>query len=383
MLQIPVTISAADLDKFKQNPFWKQKLENIQEVATDGLKVSQEELFAYAIFYEWADLPGWRTYDDMVQLLASRRQRFEDYVNVAEKNLKLTRPPVRDIIESIGVGATLALSARILGLTNADFRKIAETNKYSTLDYELNLLSSDGREIFNVEAKGTHDNASLAVHRKSIRNKKADPRRTGNKTNRILQIGVVADLTYQRKKKPTQLYLLDPPVIEEVTDPKQIRLVNRLKYYLTELRWISKGQITTALSQRVIDIELVGDNWRIFDKSGLTDMYGSKIKLGSNIADTIHFLGDVKAHGRIYDLQLKKGSLIDGEIDSLRKKPIRLYFRGLHRRVLLALVEQDFDQILEMQFGQQHLHLFSKIALSGKLELLQSGLVVGEFKNYG
>jgi len=263
MIEIPVEISEGDLELFASpdNPLC-QWSNHFQELAKEGLRVDEEELFAYAIFVEWVDSPGWNTYKDLALRLPNRRERFEEYVHCGDgSSICLTRPPTRDICEALGVGATLTLTARVLGLTNADFSKIPETSKHRTLDYEHPLRASNGNQLIRVEAKGTHDGKSVSAQKASIKEKKAtlrDDTEYGGHSE--CMIGVIFDLQYKRSRGYSRLIVMDPPADQVFLDPDFVQLVNRLYYYSMELSHISRGQLSVALANRARDVEALESN---------------------------------------------------------------------------------------------------------------------------
>ncbi|MCP3964417.1 MAG: hypothetical protein GY719_41850 [bacterium] len=380
MIQFPVEIDYDEIERFRapDNPLseWAQKLIELNE---NGLSIDEEELFAYAVFVEWTNQPGWSTYTDLARKMPNRRARFEEYLESAEgRSIRLIRPPTRDVSEALGVGATLSLTAELLGLTNADFRKIRETSRRKTHDYEHPLRASTGSQIIRVEAKGTHDGKSVSSQRASIREKKHEERhRASQEGYTEALLGVICDLQYERLRGPTRLLVYDPPADLTLTDPSFVRLVNRLRYYSAELSRITRGHLAVALANRVRDVEALGKNWRDLDGLPLLSARGEPIAVYTSMADSLRTAFGGVFNGRLYDLRLTKSAL-RGTPRSVLEAPPRLYFRGLAHEVLTALAKQDFGALLRLHFPRRNYRMYGKF--EGELHLLPSGLTVGILK---
>jgi hypothetical protein len=380
MIKIPVEIDEHDLELFSDPENLLCEWSNhFHELVKEGLKMDEEELFAYAIFVEWADSPGWNTYKDLARKLPNRREQFEEYVHSEEgSSICLTRPPTRNICEALGVGATLTLTARVLGLTNADFRRIPETSKHKTLDYEHPLRASNGNQLIRVEAKGTHDGKSVASQRASIKEKKASQRdATEYDQHSECMIGVIFDLQYKRPRGSSRLIVLDPPADQGFLDPAFVQLVNRLNYYSKEVAHISRGQLAVALANRTRDVEALKSNWRALDGLQLLSSRGQPVSVYETTGDWVRSVDGTVFNGRLYDLRLTEEAR-RGPLSEIREKPARLYFRGLIHQSLKLLAKQDFEALRQLRFDQRTFRISGRF--DGEIKLLPSGLAVGLLK---
>ncbi len=370
----------------QSNPLHKH-IERITELANRGLHISEEELFSYALFYEWADEPGWRTYKDLASKLPDRRKRFDDYVRGTGTSVVLRRAPVRDISESLGIGASLAVASRIIGVTSADFEKISETSKNKTLDFEYTLRGTNGVEITQVEGKGMHDGKGMAVHRARLAGKKDEARGSRSGSTPLGLLGTLCDIQF-RGRNESRIFLQDPPGGGIDIDPIWYRLLLRLKYYHQELSKFSTGRLVVALANRIRTIEVMrAKDWTSLDGVALVGPRGEDVKVGKQFATTLKVRGSKRwgqqsAFGRVYDLRLTQEIRENRrvELDQIHEMEQRLYFRGLDRQVVVALALQDFERILALKYDDEDVMVSDRYR-AGRLTRLSSGLVVGVIRD--
>lgn len=339
------------------------------------LNVDVDVLFAYALFLEWADISGWRSYKDLAKRVPERRSRFEDYLDHSSGSVSLRRPPAGDMVESIGVGTALALSAELLRITEADFRKIRQTSSYRTLDYEIPLLAASDAEVFEVECKGSHDGKSVAAALDSIAKKKASRRERSrgseSHSGKVQLLGVICDIQHEGAS-PTRLILKDPPSEESRYEPRRLRLLNRLRFYWEELlRMSPRSALTIALANRIRLLEDPERPLASFERVPLVTGRGERVRYDYLAESRTLFAG--KAKGRVYDLRLTPEAWRERSIEHVLKEPQRLYFQGLNQKVLAALVSQDFERILSLRFESDE--------REAPLVQTPSGLVVGVTKD--
>jgi hypothetical protein len=365
-MNIEVLIKEEDEVGFRSSwATWPSLLVSLTKLKQSGLSLTRDELFAYSMYYEWHDRAGWRTHAELSSRLGSRRERFEDYLAEGE-DLRLSMEAVKDVTESLGVGATLAASAKLLGLTEADFAKIPETSRHSTLDFGRTWMASDGEVIFNVEAKGTVDGASRAKQIRSIREKKADVRRPKG-TTPLVELGMVLDLPLHANR--AELILVDPPVDGVTIDPVKWKLLSRLRYYQEELRRVTTGRLSTSLADRIAVLDRLS-TYADLDGLPLSGPFGAPVRIYDSIAHTLHTNEEV-FHGRLYDLSLGAGRP--------RTPATRLLFRGLKREIILALGKQDFARITAFRYAPRPVAVDSwrNSGQSGGLLLSSAGIATG------
>jgi hypothetical protein len=232
-----------------------------------------------------------------------------------------------------------------------------------------------------VEAKGCTDGKNKSARVGSIVDKKDAVRASANGKAQAL-VGMVFDISHMRNKGST-LYIYDPPSNDEVEDPRYVRVVTRMKYYLSELLLISAGRLATALANRIQVLEVLGPrNWNELNGVPLLRPDSEELRVSETTGNTIQISaarrrvrGSPRVHGRLIDLRLTREHREKG-IEFIRELPQRLYFRGLHRKVLTTLARQNFDQIAELNFPYEFLRA-SADNLEGQVLQLQSGLVSG------
>ena len=102
--------------------------DEIRRVINDGLKVTEEEFFSYALFREQKNHDGWQTYQDLKTKIPNRLLIFKEYYSVDNgllcSRFNLANDRENHLTESIGVGAGLVLISQLYGLTEADWERI-------------------------------------------------------------------------------------------------------------------------------------------------------------------------------------------------------------------------------------------------------------------
>lgn len=374
-IYIPVVVPPEEILKFQGNsPRVQEVYRRISAIAETGLAIDEEELFAYALHVEWSDEPGWQTYRDFRNRVPERRAWFIDYIGEGERArpLRLRRSHHRSMMESIGIGVGLAFGARALDLTDADFRRIPETSRRKTMDFERELsfecalLGAGHDGIFKIECKGTHDGISFARQKKSIAKKKEDEEQAQSLTNtpRVL-LGTILDMQYN-KQNPTHLTVFDPPEDTTEENPRHLRIIHRMTYYLDQLRVMTKGQLAVALTNRLNVLQRATPGWERLDGVQLIDWRGEPL---------------ARRHSFTAGLELPRSGKIWGKLFALdpQRRSQSFYFRGLLTSVLNALAWQDFDRILSLKFEllSEELENSDRGTAKGRLLVLPSGLVSG------
>ncbi|WP_375760161.1 hypothetical protein [Corallococcus exercitus] len=288
-----------DVQVAEDDPIRKSLLnQRVQHLESDGLSVPEDELLTYSLFYEWDNSPGWRSYADLNRKLPERRTRFGDFLTTdAEESYRLRRKPVSDIIESLGIGAALSVSARLLGVTEADFLKVPDTSLGRTLDFERSYVASDGDHSYRVEAKGTHDGKSVSSALDSIKAKKIFDR--NSKQDDATLVGVVFDLSLERKRT-SKVIITDPPAEPIPENPILIKLWARLGFYSAALRTISRGSITAGFAQRLPVTRALGDQWRKVDGIPLVNPSGYPLAVSWNKSGIVTLASRERIFGRFF-----------------------------------------------------------------------------------
>ena len=379
---IPVVLRQGDDQKLSdpKNPLNKY-LTHINGVISVGLKISFEELFAYCLYLNWLDQPGWKYNRELALKVPAFRGMFESFISENKGKILLTREPTRHIIEYLGVGAGLSLIKRLVGFTDADFARIKETS-HPTMDYTYN--ASDGEKILEIETKGTHDRKSIHDHLKSIDDKKAYHRKNIDTSGNTVLFGTIFNIKLEKYR--SEIILADPPINLYGGDPQFVKLINRLKYYYSELIKISRSHLAVSLINRINNLQNLGATWRGLDNIPLVNIDGEPIRIYETMAEPIWFDDGTIAHGRIYDLRLtpeviSKFYTKEELLEQIKDKPQRLYFRGIDSNVFTSISKQNFKNITLLKVEETVIGIKNKgyIYRKGKLLRLSSGLVVGTF----
>ncbi|MCW7490853.1 hypothetical protein [Leptospira meyeri] len=363
-MKIKVLIKDNDLKLFRNSKnYFNQFLSKFQDYLTNEFTLSKSKFFTYALFYEYTEEDGWDTYKKLERKLSTRISYYEDYFDPQNKT-SLKRSPTNNVTELLGVAASLSIVSDFLGLSEADFKKIPETNKFKTLDYELEISACNGKEIILVESKGTTDSASLHKHYKSIKDKKKvqKGKKKGVKRHKI---GIIFDASY-KKNSESSITIVDPPEETEHTDPKFIQLLNRLNYYQSIIQHISKGKLNIALSNRLSELPIIKGNWNDLAENVLKGANGKPIGSNYIIGKKIQINDNITFFGRSYKIE-KDRSL----------------FIGLDREIVDLIIKQNFEGILGYKLKHQDIinNFFESKKDKQYFCLLNSGLLFYIIKN--
>jgi len=399
VINIPVEISDNDwaLINKSDNPLYHYK-DIINEICQKGLKADINELLAWCIFKDWDDSSDWYNIKQVRKKLPDYAGRFNSFFDFSENTIQYKRTPEKDITEFMGVGASLKLATEIFQCTNADFRKLSDYQRsrinksdkaIKVLDYETTVIGSDGKQVLEIESKGTHDNASKYDQIKHIREKKT-AQKDENPNN--IRFGSVLSIKYEDAKQ-TQLYFIDPPSEIENVDPKYIRLINRLHYYRKWLGLITEGHLSLALSNRINILEYLPDEEHTkLNNIPLVSSRMDPLIIYEQMAEPLQLSQYDIAHGRIVDLRISSEMLSEvqnlnrGEREILKiphklmESEPRLFFYGLHKNVLRTLIKQNFEDICRMDYSFKELSNNSKDFDKDQMTIWSSGLVTGMIK---
>jgi len=312
----------------KKSPVYK----NIAKIDGKVVEFSREDFLTYALFREQKNHTGFKTFKDFKKKLPYRIDIFNDYLdessntitakfNTAEKQLIVT--------EYIGIGGGLSVISRIHGLTEADWNIIPDTG-VKDLDY---WISSDGKNIVEVECKGAFANPKLRISRKKkeIEDKKTVQR--DDKNNKNLLYGVIT--SYDNSGQLAHCRILDPVSDNEYDSPWKLRLLSRLNFYLRELSLISnsKSHFLIALSTKLQVLRLLGkeeiertDNLPLSRPDGVPFPFPISFKNKTRILENSGF-GDILEVGEN-----------------------KYLFYGFRNEVVEALIKQNYSEILKMKF---------------------------------
>lgn len=350
----------------------------IVKLEKSGLSIDQD-LLIYCLFKEQQDRVGYRTFDDFKERLNRRMTFLEDYLVLNTTSIN-AQPDVKEvpkeISEYLGVGVALKLISEIHNLTEADWNIIPET-KHPDLDFEI---ATDGKNVFEVECKGTFNDASRYKMKADIEKKKKYQR--NKKNNNHYLYGVITSY-FSESKKPAHAYVLDPEPVNITEEPLKFQLLTRLKYYLFHLNLISKSHLLTALANKISNLENSSD-FKLLSKVSLKNASGYTMKFPSSIKNKINF--------GIQDLF--------GDVICFTESSY--LFIGFCSDLIQVLIDQDFDELVDFSVGPRSIYVSGEIkvkeinypysmfedmpkedylTLNGTLHMCSSGRIVGRLFN--
>lgn len=327
-----------DIDYYNEEH--KQLLANapfhdaLEEAIKNGMEISEEEFEVYTVFREQKQKPGWKSYADLKAKLPPRLAAFSDYFDLSKGTIrsKFEAGPNCDNTqtESAGVGVALAVVSKLYDLTEADWQKIPIQKNIKDLDFEI---ASDGKEMVEVEAKGTVLNGKdtkgrISDCKKSIEEKKKAQRKTQDNRNRL--IGIITSFP-STEEQVAKVRILDPPMLEAPENPLKYKLLARLYFYWREIRLISESPFLQALINRIGDISFVSD-YESLDDRPLLNLSGEIMPIPISY---------------ILSRTVLPGDIAFGEVFQLRSDTF--FFYGFDMKIVSLLINQRFDEILNFK----------------------------------
>lgn len=329
----------------------------IDGVVTNGLEISAQDFFAYSMFREQKNEPGWHTYDELVRLLPPRIQIFEQYFDLSSgkviSRFKNSDDTDIKLTESAGVGVALALVSNLYDLTEADWEKIPVAT-IKDLDFEIAATKT---EIIEVEAKGalvadTLRKAEVSQRATHIREKKTVQRANQNK-NTLL--GVVTSFPKQAGQDVV-CRILDPDGEDIGISPAKYKLLARLRFYYRAIRTISRAHFLIALINRIAELEKLRA-YEELDGQPLLNIDGEVFNTPASLRISRSTVEGDSAFGEIVPLG-------NGEY----------YYYGLVFPIINLLIKQSFTDIMNFSVQPKVLGDVHIIASIRKSELEAFGL---------
>lgn len=314
----------------------------IAKLINGGLVVSDTEILIHAMFTEQdPNRIGYDKYYKLAQLFERREDTFRDYFSLSNNDIFATgsqNSTQKGQTERLGVACSILAMNKILGVTEADWERIEESNKSKTLDYQLSV--SNGISIVGVESKGTiadnpakKSSGSTSDMKGSIEAKKKAAR-LKSKLKFNEEYGVITAIGNKSGIMP-RIYLLDPPSEGTDMDPGKIRILNRLRYYKHQLSYVSGFGLLAALENRINIFDKI-DDYKNLDGISLAASSGEPIMLPGKYygRPLIEVNGII---GRCY-----------GERFFRRRTPDwKVPFFGFDRKIFDILAAQKFNNIVE------------------------------------
>ncbi len=318
---------------FEANPHYPK----IKELEEKEQKIPTEDFLIYCLFKEQKQYPGYQTFSDFKRMLPKRIDLLSDYLDLDSPTITAKFPEAQTqqiVTEHVGIGAGLSVISSIHGLTEADWNVILVT-KTKDLDYEIQV-SSDGKNIIEVECKGTFGDPtiispSVSKMRSHIEKKKKAQRE--EQGNHNLLYGVITSYC-DDLKKIAHCRLLDPISNNEYENPEKLRLLSRLHFYLKELNNISKSHFLIALSNRLQSLRSMDSiGFDSLNKKPLVKANGESFILPASYEFGKTRIPHFSAFANVYKL---------GENKYL------LY--GFCDEIVSTIIEQDYSKITKMSF---------------------------------
>jgi len=316
---------------FRSNPLFGKI------ISLDGQKlvISREDFLIYCLFKEQKQYHGYVTFSDFKKKLSERMSLLSDYLDLNSPSITAMFDNAQDqqiITEHVGIGTGLSVISHLHGLTEADWN-IIPVNKNKDLDYRI---SSDGKNIIEVECKGTFEDANLKSSsvsnmRKHIEDKKVSQRKNDNKN---LLYGAITSYSAE----PGELAhcrILDPVSYKNYDNPRKLRLLSRLNFYLRELNSISKAHFLIALSNKLQTLSSLSDE---------------EIQKLNNVAL-------VKSNGEPFEFPISfeyhKTRIpgIDGFADVRRVGSNKYLLYGFRDEIVSTIIKQNYSKITQMKFS--------------------------------
>lgn len=347
--------------KLEETPNYKI----IQKLVEEGFTCSNEDLWTYSLFKEQKNFEGYRNFQELKYKLSRRLDRIEDYFVLKDYTIRAKFPEAKnqELTEEVGIGAALALISKIHGLTQADWNIIPIT-KNKDLDFYINpelkksikkpdktikhtkinnqnesllKVASDAERFIELEAKGSYvnlDTKSLVSGAKGdIEEKKKYQREKQN--NKNLLYGVITSYSAS-KEVIAHSRILDPPAMYSPDDnPRKLRLLSRLSFYLENLNLISKPAYLIALANRIADITALSD-YEALNNRPLVNRFSERFEIPVSYT---------RSRTELYIENFK----IIGEASPLNET--RFLFFGVDAIIIAKMIEQNIIELLDYRCG--------------------------------
>ncbi|WP_243349454.1 hypothetical protein [Parabacteroides sp. FAFU027] len=319
-----------------QNNFPKD-FDVIEKIAGKTISIPLEDFKTYAFFRHKHSLNGKESSFIDLKEMAQNWGHYDLYLELDERGALINKFPgeiieANDVSEMIGIAGGLSVASTLYGFTQADWTKIP-ISKHK--DFDFNRISSLEERFINIETKGSiiPDNSkkssSVSNHKNSIIGKKLDPkfinrRPISNNTN----IGII---TVADRNHNLQAWLVDPPIRSFDISPKKTRLLKRLYFYHSIIRYITeRSHLTIALADRIKAIENTNDYMHL-NKVPLVNGGFNKIELSESFVNFKAYNLEKEILGNTYSY------------DS------HIFFLGISKDIVDIIISQDFNRILEIK----------------------------------
>ena len=346
---MPINISVDYYNKHERELFSGfPNHEDINTIIRGSFAISKSELLTYMMFTEQDnDRDGYRNYNELSTKYSGRLGNIDDYLLFNNQSIQSRVSPTimnnADITELLGVSLGLCVINRIHGFTEADWKKIPETNANSTFDFTIPKAST-GTNFIQAENKGSViDNNEYK--RSSVSNRYSeiiDKKHYVREQERIHRIVRHQNLYYgtigvidTRNNSIAKVWLVDPPAKEINEDPRKYKLLSRLYFYLDEFRNIGvKEKLIKAIEKRINEINESKD-FEKFNNVHLDYKYPHPFHLfmdGKNFVAIDHN----EAFGRVFYIKYKE--------------KIHPFIYALPRSIMQLIIYQDFDKIMKYEY---------------------------------
>jgi|ERR1044071_312787 hypothetical protein len=323
----------------------------IVHVVKHGLKIPTPEFLTYFLFHrKRPGVPGYRRYQDIQQKIGIALSMLDEFVNFNGQSIDWPKEAINQIgyvTEYIGESIGLAAINRIHGLTQADWVKITEIhgpNAPPVFDYEQ--LATDGENLIQLETKGSSvkDNSQLTdvirAHKANITKKK---RRIAELKTQYpypssIRYGTITAVSAQ-PGSTLKCWLLDPDPEPLATNPRNLRLLNRMRFLRDWISFISaRSQLAAALATRIADLEAMANPF---------ELDTVPLRKGNN--NPFHFEIFTTATQRHSTFFSNKSRVKDGPAGGvlLQTSDTALFFLGIREELLSLACEQVFGSILD------------------------------------
>lgn len=308
----------------------------IQDIVGKHIRIDLGEFWAYMMFKDQQNYPGFRTYEELEQQIPRRYSHFVDFFNFHNGSISVHERPkaTNEVRERYGEAVSLCLISQLHSLHEADWETIPESNQEKTLDYAIPIASNN--EIYiQVESKGSfvddnrRKNSSISSHKSSIHGKKSEQRE--NNPNNIYY-GVISVLD-ERVDSVAQSWLVDPPAQDIGTSPTRDKLLKRLYFYWRNLKVINPRTPILQVLKNRIEVIRVADDYEQFDGLALQDINGEPIKI---------------QEGRFTNYSSINEEEIIGQIIPVDETTV--FFYGFATELYQILSDQKFDPIRFYEF---------------------------------
>lgn len=319
-------------------------LSNIFNNLPRQISIPSEDFCTFYLYYKLRPgIPGFTNHTQVAQKWHQALHELDGQVGFGRQSVYALSLQANSTgtTERLGEAIGLSVASELHGLHQADWARIKISNT-KTADFRRNV-ASDSVHIVEVENKGSIaaeialKSSSISAHKGSIKDKKAELRKSGG--SKTVMYGTIAVLDDQ-EDSVARCWLVDPPA-SSLENPFQFKILARLEY-ITELISLlgQRSLLAASLRTRLSALQSLRDIMPL-DRVALLRGSGAKYSEETYTSSGAH-------NPWFASKTVVSDGPAGGQIDMVR--PDLMFFIGIREELVLYAARQDFTQLEKYRF---------------------------------